>query len=287
MYFADDPMMLRCVYSLRVISAVCIFLDICLSWIQVSALKGSTEVPGWLDFLEIFNSLKESSPAPTKCIQGLQRLRSTYTAFCAIATVYGLVRIVNTVGETIIEYNKQRPSENEPQFRGFQIIHGWLETVLALVCDDIPQVLVFLSFSLWCKLELIVAAKMFAWFLFKTFKNNGRFDSCKHHYKFKCKCEFKQNHSEKCCVFSANFCCKIFYFRPCPSGDQQCYETKSFDIWPDINCMREGRCCGEIHQDPEWARNLYFKLSKLFLVLFIAMLILTVVKHFTRVLDLP
>lgn len=284
--------MITCVYIGRAISGLFIILDICLSWIQVAAMNGSTEVPSWLNFLEIDNNLigwstVSWSPVSTKSIQGLKRLTSTYTAFCVIATAYGLFRIVNMVGETIVENNKQRSSENEPGFRGIQIIHGWVETVIGMVCDDIPQAVLLLCFSLWCRFKIIVAAKMFAWYLIKMFKTNGRVESCKHHYKYNCKCECKQNKFEKCCEYSVNCCCKIFYFRPCASGEKPRCETKSFDIWPDINCLRGGRCCGEIDQDPEWARNLYFKLDKLHFVLFLVITSLPVVKHFTRVLDLP
>ncbi|XP_053394425.1 uncharacterized protein LOC128555622 [Mercenaria mercenaria] len=154
----------------RIISSLFIILDICLNWMQFGSWVGNFELPGWLDFLEIANSLKGKSPLKSQCDEGSFDLTTTFGAFIGIGTAYGLVRIVNTIGETIVEYQKQYPSETEPRCRGYQILHGWMATTLAILCDDLPQIILLVIFSWQCHIDYISMAKVLIWALVKMIR---------------------------------------------------------------------------------------------------------------------
>ncbi|XP_045159399.2 uncharacterized protein LOC123524878 [Mercenaria mercenaria] len=262
----------------RIISSLFIILDICLNWMQFGSWVGNFELPGWLDFLEIANSLKGKSPLKSQCDEGSFDLTTTFGAFIGIGTAYGLVRIVNTIGETIVEYQKQYPSETEPRCRGFQILHGWMETTFAILCDDLPQIILLVIFSWQCHIDYISMAKVLIWAWIKMMKNNFRPGTCKHIYKPCCGECF-----EDCCVDRYDFicCCQVLYFRPCSCcNDKKCIECVSYDNCPDCTCKRNERCCGEIDHDPEWALGLYEKLLYLYFILMVAIVVFSLLKGF-------
>ncbi|XP_045159396.1 uncharacterized protein LOC123524877 [Mercenaria mercenaria] len=262
----------------RIISSLFIILDICLNWMQFGSWVGHFELPGWLSFLEIANSLKVKSPLKSQCDEGSFDLTTTFGVFIGIGTAYGFVRIVNTIGETIVEYQKQYPSETEPRCRGFQILHGWMETTLAILCDDLPQAILLVIFSLQCQVDLISMAKVLVWMFIKALKNNIRNSTCKQIYK-PCCGDFD---CENCCVarYDCICCCQVLYHRPCGCCCNKKYiECVSYDFCLDCTCKREGRCCGEIDRDPEWILGLFDKLELLYSLCVGAIIALSIVKH--------
>ncbi|XP_060606187.1 uncharacterized protein LOC132758532, partial [Ruditapes philippinarum] len=123
----------------RIVSALFILLDVCLNWLQFASWVGNFELPAWLIVLETVNSLKGKSPWKSQCSEGSVDLTSIYGAFVGIGTAYACLKIVNMIGETLLEYQLRDKSEKEPACRGFQLLHGWIETVLGVLCDDLPQ----------------------------------------------------------------------------------------------------------------------------------------------------
>lgn len=164
--------------------------------------------------------------------------------------------------------------------KGFQIIHGWNESVISVLLEDVPQLCIMILFSVECEMNLSVVLRVFTWNFFKDLKSAFRFDTCKHEYKPCCGdcCQ-----DQECCVYSCNFCCicRIAYFRPCDC--QRCFEIESYDICPDFTCKtceRAGQCFGPIDEDPRCAKSTFRLLQKLLVLLYAAVFVLQILSGF-------
>ncbi|XP_060608346.1 uncharacterized protein LOC132760376 isoform X2 [Ruditapes philippinarum] len=267
-----------CIIFKRIISTLFILFDLCLTWSQFAAWVGHFDLPDWMNVFENVNSLKSNSRFQSNCSVGSSDLTTYYGIIAGIGTVYAILKIVNMIGETILEYQKQNPSETEAGCRGFQFIHGWIETLLGLVCDDLPQIIFLVVFSASCDFDYIAVIKVFIWGEIKSMKNNYRVTSCKQKYKPCCYYVCKD-----CCVYYYDFtcCCHTLIFRPCACcGSDQCVECETFEICPDCPCNRQTGCCGEIENDPQWALRLYRKAEEIYEMVLVLLLILMFVELF-------
>lgn len=233
----------------------------------------------WVSFFKFSSNVKGDLIVEAPCDSVTESLMTVYSVFVVIGAGWCIVRVLNTVGETILEYQKQTSGETESKCRGFQIIHGWVETVLAIILDDIPQVLLLVIFSIHCMTSNISILKIIIWILIKELKNRVRKRTCKQIYRPCCDgmC------ADCCCVFRFDFicCCKIFFVRPfgwCCS--KPVFELRSYDIRSDFTCTRDGRCWGEIKKDPEWATDTYTILETFYLIFGFSFVIIAVLKNF-------
>ncbi|XP_045159401.2 uncharacterized protein LOC123524880 [Mercenaria mercenaria] len=266
----------------RIISALFIILDLFLNWAQFASWVGNIELPDWLNFLEVGSSLHGGSPVRAQCGDGGGSLTTFFGIITAFGTAFACFKLVNMVGETIIEYQKQNPSETEPRCRGFQIIHGWVETVIGMAIEDVPQFILLAVFSVKCSIDLIAMAKVIAWVLIKDLKNNIRKITCKHIYKPLCTDCF-DGCGGSCCVYRFDFvcCCKVFFFRPCGCcGSDKCCELIDYNICPECTFSRGDKCFGEIEKDPQWALNSLLQLEKVFSICLTIIIVMAVLEQF-------
>lgn len=263
----------------RVVSALFILLDVCLNWLQFASWVGHFELPAWLSLLETANSLKGKSPWKAQCSEGSVDLTSIYGTFVGIGTAYACLRIVNMIGETLLEYQLRNTSEKEPACRGFQLLHGWIETVLGVLCDDLPQAILLTLFSVQCQVDLTAMTKLIVLTIIKSIKNAFRASSCKQKYKPCC-----HDLCKDCCAVTQDFpcCCRYFTFRPFGCCcDAECLECEEYAMCPDCVCRRDNRCFGNIEKDPKWAFRYYEKLQQYYFTLQVAIIVICLLKKFS------
>ncbi|WAR13588.1 hypothetical protein MAR_027768, partial [Mya arenaria] len=185
----------------RVLTVAVLIFNETLNWLQYCDWIGTINLP------PVFGHIgKKSKTDVVECSADAPFLPSIYGLFCGIATVYALLQIINTIGETVLEYharksgtkyedtgssqsqlpqNSAQPgplpqdrSQNQPEtndedperqgeeeqksikqrcfsiFYGFQLLHGWVETVAAMVVEDLPQLIVMAVSSYYCTVNL-------------------------------------------------------------------------------------------------------------------------------------
>ncbi|XP_052786490.1 uncharacterized protein LOC128221883 isoform X2 [Mya arenaria] len=163
-------------------------------------------------------------------------------------------------------------------FYGFQLLHGWVETVAAMVVEDLPQIIVMAFSSYYCTVSLENAVFVLIWLVVKELKNVFRKAFCKHKYTA-CACDcgdcFKG-----CCTYTCHCCCVVLICRLCPGPEERCFEKRPVDCkCPDCKCPTfkcpECKCdfnCNSICDrlckafgpkdiDPEWVTKLLPKLK--------------------------
>ncbi|XP_052818942.1 uncharacterized protein LOC128244873 [Mya arenaria] len=315
----------------RVLTVAVLIFNETLNWLQYCDWIGTINLP------PVFGHIgKKSKTDVVECSADAPFLPSIYGLFCGIATVYALLQIINTIGETVLEYharksgtkyedtgssqsqlpqNSAQPgplpqdrSQNQPEtndedperqgeeeqksikqrcfsiFYGFQLLHGWVETVAAMVVEDLPQLIVMAVSSYYCTVNLENAVFLLIWMVVKELKNSFRKAFCKHKYTAtQCSCDcgdcFKG-----CCTYTCPLpcCCLVCVCRLCPGAEEQCCEMRPVKICPDckFDCCSgpsicDGLCnaCGPKDEDPEWATDLLKKLESLAGVVFFVIVV--------------
>lgn len=133
-------------------------------------MANGDSLPAWLEVVAYFGQ------APSKWVEvdrsyDSSSVVSAFEVFNGIGTAFAFLRIVNILGQTILEKslrNQEKESEDreskisndskQPRSflrnklcHGFQFLHGWNETILGILCEDVPQLFLLLAFSVSCK----------------------------------------------------------------------------------------------------------------------------------------
>ena len=216
-----------------------------------------------------------------------------YLISCIIAVLFAIFQLVNMVGETLMEIKGKN-------LKGFQMLHGWIDSSLATFLEEIPQCILVIIFK--CKTDgrEIMFACLSA--LIGSLKNWLRFGTCKHVWKKPKSCkEYCCNESccnESCCKESCfplpeincgEFkstvpLCWIVYYTHCilcsTKKENCCYHnTKTVNPCDDC-CWNRNNCCfGEIDKDPKWAKCLYSRGASLHGLLMIVLVIVKVFEY--------
>ncbi|XP_052818507.1 uncharacterized protein LOC128244551 [Mya arenaria] len=267
----------------RILSVAVLILNESLNWFKYFDWMGTFDLPamfGYFGRKGKIDAIECSSDAPF--------LSTIYGVCCGVATVYALFQIINTIGETVLEYHEtdesgERQDELKPKekrgvclFNGFQLLHGWVETAAAMIVEDIPQISVIALSSYYCTVNKENAVFLLIWMIVKQFKNTFRTAFCKQNYK---PCMEFGNCCKDCCIWSCPLlcCCRVFICRPC---DDECCEIKRVKICTDSGCCSGPRicngfsqACGPIDEDPEWATELLKKLGLLYKIGFVAVIV--------------
>lgn len=224
-----------------------------------------------------------------------------------IGSLYAVFQLVNIVGETIMDFRSSRvitssPSEDgippedtseskkkgfisslQSKFlNGYQLIHGWNETLIAVLCEDIPQIIILVAFSFQCSVDWNKLLFTGLWYILKNTKNSTRMDTCKHKYR-PC-CDDCGDCCRDCCTCRFNCCCicHAFICRLLPKYNEQHAVCVFLNIFPDLPCKRNGTWCGPIEEDVEdveYAKNTVQKLQGLGLVIPIVVLVIVVIEN--------
>lgn len=168
-----------------------------------------------------------------------------------IATFWGCLQIVNMIGETTLEVSET----------GFQILHGWTETVVSLIIGDIPQAGVAVLLGATCTIDSNSLAQAFVWMVVKFCKNSVRKSTCKQE-------KIRDCCGDCCCVYEYDIACvcKLVTIRLCSCccEEMDCVTVDDYDCCP--SCSGGVKCCGEITEDPDWAKMMASKLGNLYLI---------------------
>ncbi|XP_060608266.1 uncharacterized protein LOC132760328 [Ruditapes philippinarum] len=261
----------------RSISTFFILLDVCLNWLQYANWVGHIVLPDWLNILETANVL-HGDKLTVQCNEGSPNLTQYFLIFITIGTLFGLLQIVSMVGETLLEYQKRFQSENSSvKCKGFQFMHGFTETLLSFLCDDLPQIILLVCFTWYCYIDYTAVIKAVVWHILKYIKNGVRIATCKQKYKRFCQECSGECCKEPCCSVQ----CWIEYFcgncKQCRDEYCCCCQDNCFDC-SDCLCMRADGCCSSIDKDPKWAYKTYENLQYLYALLIVAFIIMSVFK---------
>ena len=267
---------IACIIFKRILSALCILFDISFNWVQFASMIGHFELPKYLDMFKKLKGIRKHKLVTYGVTK--DNLTNFNIVTYSLGTVYGLLRIVNIIGETIIEYKKhlkrQNPNKPVEGCKGFQFIHGWIETLLGLLFEDMPQIIFMLFFSVYLGIDFEGLIKYLVWARIKAIKNGFRISSCKQKYKQCC-----SDCCKDCCVYKWDFtcCCQTLIFRPCACcGNEPCCDSQPFDICP----LKQTGCFGEIYIDPDWAFRWFTKLQSVYESILSALIVYTVVTFF-------
>ncbi|XP_052818508.1 uncharacterized protein LOC128244552 [Mya arenaria] len=320
------PSMVSIIIRRLVTVAVLIFNET-LNWLKYFDWMGTVDLPAMFGYFG-----KKGKVEAIECSPKAPFLPTIYGIFCGIATVFALFQIINTIGETLLDYHQTKNGPNDkdvsasqgglpqnndqtdtvPQdrslnqsekeitgihvFRGFQLLHGWVETVAAMVVEDIPQIIVIAASSYYCTVNVEDAVFLFIWYIVKVFKNGFRISFCKQKYK-PCILDCDKAKDRCCsewCTWTCPLpcCCIILVSRQCPVGDEPRCETQPMQICPDCEiksvcpdkeCCSGPRICAGLCQarnpkdkDPEWATELLKKLDMLFEIGGVAVVVLQI-----------
>ncbi|XP_045169492.2 uncharacterized protein LOC123532190 [Mercenaria mercenaria] len=208
----------------RVLSALLIIGDVLLDWTLLS-----DEITGILSD-EITLSLNEkftfSFPTFDDAVRvfddsamGTDNCFSTQTAiwysgFVLFGSVFAIVKLLNIVGETrreICEKNQKHNKHDESQENekkkhetfGFQLLHGWVETIFALLFEDLPQNMLLYKYSSTCKGNSLSITKTSVSMIGSLVKNVFR------------KCTCKQKPGCACCLIAFDIGCMNFSCLSC------------------------------------------------------------------------
>ncbi|XP_052818815.1 uncharacterized protein LOC128244776 [Mya arenaria] len=291
----------------RILSVAVLIFNETVSWLKYFEWMGMIDLP---DIIEKLGKSRQKLTGDVDCSSEAPELPTIYGAFCLIGTLYALFQIINTIGETVLEYHvrktakkyedgeasqgglpqnnaktdpvpeakdrKQQEKDNgcASFFHGFQLVHGWVETVAAMILGDFPQIIVIAFSSAYCTVDTNkIVYNVFCMFV-KYIKNKARKESCKQKYKPSNDCSVCCTSCFRncCCTWSCPLlcCCMVCYCRLCPMGDELCCEIK-----PICDCccccgpsICDGPChvCGRQDEDPEWAAKLIKKLETFFTI---------------------
>lgn len=178
-------------------------------------------------------------------------LPGAYAVFCGLGTVFAIIQLVNMVGETIIEYNKISGAN----LKGFQILHGWTESFIALFLQDIPEIALLVFFANACT-KAINPVKVIGGTVLSYMKNDVRKNTCKQKQKC-CDCNGCMT---DCCTIDC--CCCCCFMETC-CGDKPCQPQP----YCSPTCCKSNSCCGDIEEDPRWALRLFDKGMRLYFIL--------------------
>lgn len=298
----------------RIISVLLMLAGTAMDWIEFELWSTNTDKPAWaVGVSNMFSSSKGS--LGIECSSGGDTLTGFMGFFCALGTIFCALKIINVIGETMVDYQKpnspegsDNPDEENAEageesseagdsnvrkalkrfLRGYQIIHGWNETVLEIVFEDIPQLILLVIFHHSCILQfdgskLVMSA---IWYFIKTARSNFRMSSCKHVYRPCCNdcCDCCHD----CCTYKCNFvcACHVCICRLCPKPHEKAAECVPYNICPDFLCKRDGVLFGPIKEDPNYAKDLYRKATSVFFLIFFISLIWQIANNITIVLAL-
>ena len=190
--------------------------------------------------------------------------------------------MLTTTGQPAINANTNNRANNSIDRAkgmltdGFQLIHGWTETLIAIGCFDIPQTFIAMSIAVHCQCNLGQIITVLIWYLFKALKNGFRYGTCRQRYTT---CSQECQESE-CCLYTCNVIClcKMFFLRLCPDNNKF-LEVEEYKICPHFNtatCERSGRVFGPIQEDPRCSKYTFVNMSTLSGVLYGLLLFLQI-----------
>ncbi|XP_045170163.2 uncharacterized protein LOC123532692 [Mercenaria mercenaria] len=214
----------------RVFSALLILGDVVIDWTSLADVIVGTisdesalaknenftfSFPAFKDAIQLFNS---SATEKDKCGSSSFKITIWYSSFVLFGSVFALVKLLNIIGETRREICEKK--EKGKSF-GFQLLHGWTETLYALLFEDLPQNFLLLLYSMTCKHNALNRTKTYASMLGSFVKNVFRKSTCKQ----KPGCSFCRLYAFD--IGCMNFTCLSFVFCSCCSAAQNYYPDGS------------------------------------------------------------
>lgn len=255
----------------RIVSACFIILDLVFDWMALTSFTTHMPYP--------FNSNNDPSRF-TSSFGGILTTHSWFWAFCGLGTTYVIFQLINICGETLLECRKTDDASStivSTVLRGFQIRHGYIETLFSLLCVDLPQLILALYISIYIPFDAHLATIILLGFMVSMMKNYVRLVTCKHIYVPNCSGQAGDWSKITCDLIPM---CTVFYIRPCGgAGNKPCIESQKYDLLSDCSCKPNGVLFGDIKTDPKWAKRTFLRLNVSYILLYVALFLIVILRR--------
>ncbi|XP_045167389.2 uncharacterized protein LOC123530701 [Mercenaria mercenaria] len=257
----------------RIFSALLIIGDVFIDWTSFAdVIMGTTSdkanekfafsFPKRDEVIALINNSRSKSMECSFPKYNTYYLTFSYGIFVLLGTLFTIVKLLNIIGETVREIGerdqkqkRKRKKSGEKKLKsvGFQILHGWMETFLALLFEDLPQNLTLMLYSWTCKGKALNSSKVFVSMIGSSVKNMVRKSTC------------KQKSACACCLYRydcgcLNFTCCSLICCSCLKAAQNFYPDGSLiaygNMMPIEDVEDDCICCKCVNL--EWGYEMNF-----------------------------